>query len=83
MANITEGVHEELHLDGDGHMFLFDIVENPYERTTCPDGGSHVACSNLYHHQSYSSIKAELVAIFEEASLTASERLFSPICIVS
>ena len=68
LANIATGFHESLGLDGVGHMFLFDLEKNPYERTSCPDGGNHAACSNLYHHAAYSDVREELEAIMETVS---------------
>lgn len=49
-------------------MYLIDLDQNPYERTTCPDGGNHAACSNLYHHDAYADVREELEAIMETVS---------------
>ena len=76
LAIIASDVHADLGLDDGGHMYLIDLDLNPYERTTCPDGGNHPACSNLYHHEAYADVREELEAIMETVSWGGQLELF-------
>lgn len=54
-------------MDDGGDMYLIDLLENPYELTTCPDAKQHhPSCSNLYHNESYADVRNELMAIMSK-----------------